>query len=495
MVQEQNYDVLVVGGGNAALCSALAAREYGAKVGILEKASREERGGNSTLTAHMRFVYNSVEDLVPLIENVTREELDAIAQQLPKRTEADLWDEIMRATNHQSDPDLLEVHVTESYNTILWLRSKGHSWVSDVDNPTAGNNVLMNGGGYEHQARNFTFLENDGVPIHYETAATTLVQDDQARVVGVRAMTPQGPVTFRAGAVVLACGGFEANPEMRGRYLGSQWDTVKNRGVRYNTGDGLRMALDIGAMSHGSWTSCHASPQDLNRPASGKPSDRSIGGREWNRYAYPFSLQVNIHGRRFADEGEDVRALTYAKMGRVIIAQPGGKAFQIFDTKHKRLGILSGYDEFNASGASAGALEELAGKLGIDPAGLVETVQTFNAAIQPGPMDLNPLQKDGKHTSGISPPKSNYAISIEEPPFAGYEVCCGITFTFGGLKVGPKTAQVQHVAGRPIPGLYTAGEMLGGLWHWSYASGSGMMAGATFGRIAGTEAAKTALAR
>ena len=493
MVQELNYDVLVVGGGNAALCSALAARERGAKVGILEKASKSERGGNSTLTAHMRFVYNSVEDLAPLIENVTKQELDAIAQQLPKRTEADLWDEIMRATNNQSDHDLLKVHVRESYNTILWLRSKGHSWVSDVENPTAGNNVLMSGGGFEHQARNFTFLENDRVPVHYETAATELIQDDQARIIGVRAMTSQGPATFRTGAVVLACGGFEANPEMRGRYLGPQWDTVKNRGVCYNTGDGLRMALDIGAMSHGSWTSCHASPQDLHRPTSGKPSDRSMGGQEWNRYAYPFGLMVDIQGRRFADEGEDIRALTYAKMGRTIIAQTGGKAFQIFDAKHKRLGILAGYDKFDASGASADTLEDLASKLGTDPSGLVETVRTFNTAIQPGPMDLNPLQKDGKHTLGISPPKSNYAISIEEPPFVGYEVCCGITFTFGGLKVDPETAQVQHVAGRPIPGLYTAGEMLGGLWHWSYASGSGMMAGATFGRMAGTQAAKTAL--
>lgn len=495
MVQELYYDVLVVGGGNAALCSALAAREHGVTVGILEKAPKNERGGNSSLTAHMRFVYNSVDDIAPLIDNVTERELDAISQQLPKRTEADLWDEIMRATNNQSDPDLLKVHVKESYNTIRWLRKKGHAWVSDIENPTAGNNVLMSGGGFEHQARNFTFLESDGVAVHHETAATELIQDDRANIIGVRAIAPEGSMTFRAKAFVLACGGFEANPEMRGRYLGPQWDTVKNRGVCYNTGDGLRMALDIGAMSHGSWTSCHASPQDLNRPGSGKPSDRSVGGQEWNRYAYPFGLLVNTLGLRFADEGEDVRALTYAKMGRAIIAQPGGKAFQIFDAKHKELGILAGYEKFNASGASADTLDELAGKLGIDPVGLVETVRAFNTAIQPGPMNLNPLQKDGKHTQGIFPPKSNYAISIDKPPFIGYEVCCGITFTFGGLKVNPETAQVLHVSGRPIPGLYTAGEMLGGLWHWSYASGSGMMAGATFGRIAGTQAAAVVLGR
>ena len=493
MEKELFYDVLVVGGGNAALCSASAAHEHGAKVGVLEKAPQNERGGNSTMTAHMRFVYNSVQDLIPLIPNITEKEIDGIVERLPKRTEADLWDELMRATSGQSNPELLKIHVRESYNTILWLNAMGHNWVPDIENPTAANTNKMEGGGYGLQQRHFTFLEQKGVAFHYETTATELIQDNSATVVGVRALSPQGPMTIRAGAVVLACGGFEANPEMRGRYLGLQWDTVKNRGVKFNTGDGLRMALDIGAMSHGSWTSCHASPQDLERPECSWPSDKSEGGREYNRYAYPFCVMVNIYGERFVDEGEDVRGLTYAKMGRAIIAQPGGKAFQFFDAKHRRFDILSVYDKHNATGTKADTLEELADTYGINREGLLETIRTFNAAIQPGPMNPNPLVKDGKHTAGITPPKRNFAYSIEEPPFECYPAICGITFTFGGLKVDPQTSQVQHVAGRPIPGLYTAGEMLGGLWHWSYASGSGMMAGATFGRIAGTHAAKEAL--
>ena len=493
MEKELFYDVLVVGGGNAALCSASAANELGVRVGILEKAPKDERGGNSALTAHMRFVYNNVQDLVPLLPNVTQKELDAISERLSKRTEADLWDEIMRATQGQSDPVLLKLHVEESYNTILWLHAMGHDWVSDVENPTAANTTKMEGGGYGLQQRHIALLEQKGVAFHYETAATELIQDKNAKVIGVRAISPKGAFTIRAGAVVLACGGFEANPEMRGRYLGPMWDTVKNRGVKYNTGDGLRMALDIGAMSHGSWTSCHASPQDMNRPVCGWPSDQSEGGREWNRYAYPFCVMVNSDGQRFVDEGEDVRGVTYAKMGRMIIAQPGGKAFQFFDAKHRRLKILSVYDKYNATGTKADTLEELADNYGIKRDGLLETINNFNAAIQPGPMNPNPLVKDGKHTAGITLPKSNYAMSIDEPPFECYPACCGITFTFGGLLVDPKTSQVQHVAGRSIPGLYTAGEMLGGLWHWSYASGSGMMAGATFGRIAGTHAAKEAL--
>lgn len=493
MSEQSTYDVLVIGAGNAGLCAAMSALEQGARIGVLEKAPREQRGGNSTLTSHMRFAYNGVEDLVPLMKDVSREAIDAIAQRLPARREADLWDEVVRVTEGQSDQDLLHIHVSESYNTIRWLQSKGHDWVPNSGDPTAGDVVVMNGGGFGLQNRSFALLEKQGVEFHYDTAAMELLQDDLGAVVGARALTPRGVVTFRAKTVVLASGGFESNPEMRARYLGPGWDTVKMRGVPYNTGEGLLMAMGIGAMPYGSWTSCHASPQDMNRPIFSLPSSQSMGGREWNRYAYPFSILVNVHGRRFVDEGEDIRALTYAKMGRAILGQPQGVAFQIFDSRARDQGLLAAYAQ--ASGDSDDTLEGLAEKLGIDPSGLVETVRDFNGSIQPGTVDLNPFRVDGKHTAGITPPKSNYALSVEQPPFLGYAVCCGITFTFGGLRVEPGTAQVQHVAGRPIPGLYTAGETLGGLWHRNYPSGSGMMAGATFGRIAGTHAAKAALER
>jgi tricarballylate dehydrogenase len=214
---------------------------------------------------------------------------------------------------------------------------------------------------------------------------------------------------------------------------------------------------------------------------------------EWNRYMYPYSIMVNSRGERFVDEAEDIRALTYAKMGRAILAQPGGIAFQIMDDQVRRLGLFPPAYE-RATGAVAGSLEELADALEIDPRGLVEAVRAFNAAV---PTDRaanpNPFHRDGVRTIGLAIPKSNYAMTISEPPFTGYAVRCGITFTFGGLRIEPRTGQVQHVAGRPLPGLFAAGEMVGGLFHGNYASGSGMMAGATWGRIAGTHAARVAL--
>jgi len=479
------YDVLVVGGGNAACCAAFAALEKTPRVGIIEKSTLRDRGGNSAMTGHIRFAFNGIEDLRPLVRNMADDELRKLLDcGLPHRTADEMWDELMRATNNQSDQEMLQVHVTESLNTVQWLASKGHDWVQAT--ATNDNVLTMNGGGAGLQKRSFQFLETAGVAFHYETAAMELIQDNQGRVTGVRALTPKGYATFNANAIVLACGGFEANPEMRARYLGPGWDTIHVRGVPFNTGDGLRMAMDIGAMPHGSWTTCHASPQDINLPKFTVPSVH-VHKDSLNRYMYPYGIMVNNKGERFVDEVSDTRGRTYASMGRAILAQPGGIAFQILDAKPRKMNLYtSNYSK--ATTAKADTLEKLAAELDIDPASLVNTVREFNAAVQPGKYNPDRHILDGKCTAGIFPPKSNYAVEIDEPPFEAWPVRCGITFTFGGLKIDPKTAQVQHVAGRPIPGLYAAGEMAGGLFVGAYASGSGMMAGATFGRIAGTHA-------
>jgi tricarballylate dehydrogenase len=490
--QTHHFDVLIVGSGNAACSAAHAAIEKGAKVAIIEKASRRDRGGNSALTGHMRFVFNGIEDIRPLVKNATDDELNAALERLPHRKEDQLWDEIMHVTNNQSDQDLLQVHVTESRNTIQWLAAKGHDWV-----PAGGfkmpsdNNFIMNGGGYGLQQRNFAILEKANVPFFYETAATELFQDDNGRVTGVRAITPKGYVNFMAKSIVLACGSFESNPEMRARYLGPGWDMVHLRGVPFNTGDGLRMAMHIGAMPHGSWSTCHASPQDIALPKFKIPIAYTTKA-SYARYMYPYSIMVNSNGERFVDEAYDLRGRTYAAMGRAILQQPGGVAFQILDQKARQLDMYPhNYD--SATTAKADSLEKLAAELSINAENLVRTVREFNAAIQPGTFNPDRHKLDGKRTAGLAINKTNYSMSIEEGPFEAFPVRCGMTFCYGGLRIDAKTGQVQHVAGRPIDGLYAAGEMVGGLWVGNYASGSGMMAGATFGRIAGTGAGVAAL--
>jgi tricarballylate dehydrogenase len=483
-----HYDVLVVGSGNAACAAALAAMDEKVRVGVIEKAPRQDRGGNSALTGHMRFVFDGIEDLRPLVRNTSDDELRALLERLPRRTEADAWDEVIRVTNGLTDQELLQVHVSESLNTVHWLASHGQDW---VPGSRWNENILNpNGGGFGLQQRYYSALEKGGVEFHYGTAAVELIQDQTGTVVGVQALGPKGFVRFNAKAVVLACGSFESNPEMRARYLGPGWDMVHVRGVPYNTGDGLRMAMNIGAMPHGSWSSCHASPQDIALPAFTVPSGAMHA--EYNRYMHPYCIMVNTRGERFVDEADDLRGKTYAKMGRAILSQPGGIAFQIMDRKTRDLDL---YPQMyrKATGAKADTLEDLAEQLDIHVETFVRTVRAFNAAVPANlpPFSTNPVVLDGRATVGLTPPKSNYTLTIEEPPFEGFAVRCGMTFTFGGLKIDPATAQVQHVAGRPIPGLYAAGEMVGGLWVGNYASGSGMMAGATFGRIAGRHAAST----
>ncbi|MFZ0099565.1 MAG: FAD-dependent oxidoreductase, partial [Gemmobacter sp.] len=290
MTKDYTYDVLVVGAGNAALTAVLAAQDKGAKVGVLEKAPKVDRGGNSMFTGHMRFAYDSVDQLVPLMKDPTPAELDKIRELLPQHTEDELTALIMRVTEYRSDQDMLAVHVAESYETVRWLASKGHRWVPNFG-PRAQYVVSMDGGGHGLQTRNFRYCEEGGATFHYETSATELLQDDTGAVVGVKALTPEGFVTFHAKSVVLACGGFEANAEMRARYLGANWDTAHIRGVPFNTGDGLRMALDIGAVPHGSWSTCHASPQDFELGKSKLPSEQH--GEHTSRYMYTFCIMVN----------------------------------------------------------------------------------------------------------------------------------------------------------------------------------------------------------
>ncbi|HEY9219879.1 MAG TPA: FAD-dependent tricarballylate dehydrogenase TcuA, partial [Phenylobacterium sp.] len=285
-----------------------------------------------------------------------------------------------------------------------------------------------------------------------------------------------------ADAVVLAAGGFQANTEWRTRYLGPGWDLAKVRGSRFNTGDGLRMALEIGAMPYGHWSGCHAVGWERNAPEFG---DLAVGDG-FQKHSYPFGVMLNARGERFVDEGADFRNYTYAKYGREILAQPRQFAWQVFDAKTRHL-LRDEYRIRQVTKVSADTLEELVGKLeDVDPVRALETLRAFNAAVM-ADLPFDPNVKDGKATRGLSPPKSNWAQPIDTAPFEAYAVTCGVTFTFGGLRIDGE-GRVLDVDLAPIRGLHAAGEMVGGLFWHNYPGGTGLMAGAVFGRIAGTSA-------
>ena len=488
MANSADTEVLVVGAGNAAMAAAVAAREQGADVVVLEKAPKSQRGGNSALTVHMRFPYRGMADLLPLLSDIGEDETRSLSERVSAYSESDYYDDIMAVTDGQSDPTLAKILVSEAYSTVGWMRSYGHAWIPSHESPTSANVVSFDGGGFAMQERWFRAAGRFGIPVHYETSALELLQDREGRVTGVRARTGDRDVRYKSQAVILACGSFESSPEMRAQYLGAGWDKVKLRGVPFNTGDGLNMALALGAQPYGSWSTCHASPQDSTRPDYDVPGP-GVSGVYWSRYSYPFGITVNVDGRRFIDEGETWRGLTYAKTGRAILSQPGGLAFQVFDAEQRRRGLIRGYE--GATVYKSNTLEELAKDLGIhDVSTFLETARQFNDSVQEGEFD--PFRRDGKSTSGITPPKSNWALPIATPPFEAYPTICGMTFTYGGLKI-TASAEVLHERDRIIPGLYAAGEMVGGLWHNNYPSGGGMMAGAVFGRIAGAKAAQQVL--
>src|SRR5437667_58367 len=386
---DNQCDVLIVGAGNAALCAAIAAREQGASVLVLEKAPEYFRGGNTYFTGGIiRCAYNGIEDIKKLIPDMSPEEEASV--DVGQYTEDQFYDDLMRVTNGLADPELAQLLVAESFPTLKWLQEHGVRFVLAFGRQAfkredkyyfwGGLLVEAVGAGKGLSDQQFAVAERLGVEIRYATKGVRLLQDRQGRVIGVTVQGPQGFEDLHSKAVILASGGFEANAEMRTRYLGQGWELAKVRGIPYNTGDGIRMALDIGAQSYGHWSSCHAAAWYVNAPPTG---DRPV------------------------------------------------------------------------------------------------------TELSPG--EYNPPILDGTHTEGIPPPKSNWALPIDTPPFLGFAVTCGITFTFGGLRIDTR-GQVLDTEGNPLPGLYAAGELVGGLFYYNYPGGSGLASGAVFGRLAGTSA-------
>jgi tricarballylate dehydrogenase len=493
-VLPKSADVVIVGAGNAALCAALAARESGVSVLVLERAPEGEAGGNSRFTAGaFRCVYDGVEDLKALMPDLTPEEI--ANTDFGTYTEAQFFDDMGRVTEYRTDPELCEILVTRSKDTMRWMRGKGVRFAPiygrqafKIDGKFkfwGGLTVESWGGGPGLVDALSKSAADAGIAIAHQARALALISDDDG-VKGVRIRCQGKTTEVAAKCVVLAAGGFQANAEWRTRYMGPGWELAKVRGTRFNTGDGIRMALDIGAQPTGNWSGGHAVAWDRNAPEFG---DLDVGDN-FQKHNYPFSIMLNAHGERFVDEGADFRNYTYAKYGRVILSQPKQFCWQVFDSKVVHL-LRDEYRIKRVTKVRADTLEELVQKLDdVDPASALKTIKAYNAAVNTE-VPFNPNVKDGRGTIGLAIPKSNWAIVLDTPPFEAYAVTCGLTFTFGGLKID-SAARVIDTDGEVIPGLYAAGELVGGLFYFNYPGGTGLMNGAVFGRIAGSGAGQRA---
>ncbi len=487
-----SWDVVVIGAGNAAFCAALAARETCERVLVLERAPEDESGGNSRFTAGlMRVAYDGVDDLKRVIPDLTADE---IARTDFGSYSADQFlDDMARVTEYRCDPDLTEILVKRSLDTLVWMRAKGvrftAAWGRQAFNIGGkfkfwgGLTVEAVGGGPGLVDSLTAAAKKNGIEVWYTARATALIADDDG-VNGVRVRRAGKTLDLRAKSVVLAGGGFQANPEWRARYLGPGWELAKVRGTRFNTGDVLKMALDIGAAPVGNWSGCHAVAWERNAPEFG---DLAVGD-QFQKHSYPWGVYLNAAGKRFVDEGADFRNYTYAKYGRVILNQPLQFAWQIFDAKVKAQ-LRDEYKIRQVTKVTADTLEELVQKLDdVDPQAALAELKAYNAAVKTD-VPFNPNVKDGRGTEGLAIPKSNWANTLDTPPFEAYAVTCGITFTFGGLRINTD-AQVLSTDGEPIAGLYAAGELVGGIFYFNYPGGTGLTNGAVFGRIAGTSAAR-----
>ncbi len=490
-----SYDIVVVGAGNAAITAALAAHAEGAKVAVLEKANKELRGGNTRFTGGVfRHTYGGVGDLLPIVRDNDNPD-DVIIEPY---TREDYLADMARVTGGRSDPELTGILVDRSYDTVRWMADIGVPFefsrvVGGVSAGDSGKTTLAPGGairslheGVGLSANLFRLLDEAEIPVLYETRAHRIVTEEDGKVSGVEVRGPDGGRTLNCRALVIGSGGFQASPEMRTSYLGPDWSLVKVRGTRFNTGDLTKAAIDIGAQSYGEWSGCHATPIDADAPTYGdlKLTDKT------NRLSYLYGVMINLDGVRFVDEGEDTVFYTYAKMGREILRQRNAIAFQVFDQKTVPL-LEPRYStgvplEADTIEELADKVEEKYGHMGFGKEAFINTLHEYNGAVQEGTFD--PTRKDGKTTKGLRPEKTNWATRIDEPPYLVYGASLGITFTFGGIRINTDAAVVDHLE-RPIPGLFATGEATGGFFYQNYPGGAGLVRGAVFGKISGTNAA------
>jgi tricarballylate dehydrogenase len=481
-------DVIVVGGGNAAFTAAHAAAERGRKVLLLDKAPRDQFGGNSYYTAGAtRISHNGLEDLRDFIEADERHALTEVPAYPAQEYTADLE----KVTEGRNDPALTDVLVNEATPGLRWLHSLGLKYRLMYERQAyeradgtylfwGGLHVGNVGGGEGLMADHLLVAEKLGTEVRYGQDVFGLIVENGA-VKGVKARQEDGSVQeLRAASVILGAGGFESNPQWRREHLGEGWENAKVRGTAFNNGDMIAAGLEAGAAKGGDWGTCHSVQWDAFTPTN--ESNRELTNR-LTRQSYPLGIIVNNQGRRFLDEGEDFRNYTYAKYGKIILQQPDSVAYQIFDATLRPMLRTEEYDMPGISVQTADSIEELAAKIGINPEDLAKTVTDYNNSIDTS-IPFDPTVKDGRKANTV-PVKSNWGSPLVTAPFYAYGVTCGITFTFGGLK-SDTHGRVLNENGEHIEGLYVCGEMLGGLFSQNYPGGSGLAAGVVFGRRAGT---------
>jgi tricarballylate dehydrogenase len=459
----RKFDVLVIGGGNAALCAAIAARRAGASVLVLEGAPKFYRGGNTRHTRNMRCAHDAATEILT-----------------GPYTEQEFWDDLLRITGGQTDEELAKFMIRESKDILDWIVEQGVRWQPSLGGTLSlgRTNSFFLGGGRAMLNALYLTAEKLGVEILYDAEVTDLVVEDGMFLSAKLKQPVNGASEIRASALVAAAGGFEANIEWLKEYWGEAADNFLIRGTPYNRGSILKMLLAKGVQEVGDPTQCHAVAIDARAP-------KFDGGIITRHDSVVFGIVVNKHAQRFYDEGEDIWPKRYAIWGRLVAAQPDQIAYIVFDhsVRHSFMPTLFPPIE----GAT---LAELAAQLTLDPAELEKTVAGFNAAVRPGTFDHTIL--DDCRTEGLTPPKTHWARKIETAPYYAYPVRPGITFTYLGTRVN-KESRMLMKDGKPSANMFAAGEiMAGNVLGKGYAAGIGMTIGSVFGRVAGREAARNA---
>ena len=476
-----DYDVVVVGCGVAGLSAALTAVEEGARVALLERSTKNVRGGNSRYTeAYMRMP-NETEISEDFEERLINGSVGCIDPKLVQYTlkPYEKWPPMLRAYG-LTDPGVIAAFVEGVPPVVQWLKGYGVRFMecSPFLMTQRTKRIAPSGGGEAIVEALASAAEKQGVAFYYETTARSLIQGKKGEVSGVRAWSNGGGArNFEAKAVVLGCGGFEGNIEMLTRYLGHHAHLTRPTapGGLYNKGEGIEMALAVGAAASGQWDGFHAEPVD---PRSSQP--------EAVIQLFSYGILVNKLGKRFINEASDFFDVIYEQTSRAILGQPGGIAYTIYDSKIEDVPNYKTQIRSDKSPIRAKSVKELARKVEVDPVGLATTIRDFNAAVQEGNFD--PLTLDSKCTRGIEPVKSNWCRPIDEGDLICYPTMCVNTFTFGGIKT-TAGAEVVNRDGYVIPGLYAAGEIVG-LFYGSYMGAVSVLRGLVFGKKAGKNAGK-----